>query len=220
MWCHFADYQCLPIMRDGWYNSSASLQEDLLFTQVVFYFWDRTLWVYISCSYNFHHLDMLHWVLLLANFNIWNASKIQILFLSSYKSLVSKFSNAHFVAWTHLAVLGRSFIILNWIQNLPTYRIHFRPILLSWNSIFELSGYEGQALIYISYEHQARYFMDEVKDKSNKQIDTISWKQEMVDDLPLQQNGYACFLHVCLPCSFSLMNFGSDFFTFSHWKLI
>ncbi|ONK68260.1 uncharacterized protein A4U43_C05F9390 [Asparagus officinalis] len=38
----------------------------------------------------------------------------------------------------------------------------------------------------------ARYFMDEVKDKSNKQIDTSSWKHEMVDALPLQQNGWDC----------------------------
>ena len=65
--------------------------------------------------------------------------------------------------------------------------------------------------MYISYEHQARYFMDEVKDKSNKQIDTTSWKQERVENLPLQQNGYACFLYVSLAL-FSLMSFGSDFF--------
>ncbi|KAL5996132.1 hypothetical protein ACLOJK_026205 [Asimina triloba] len=37
-----------------------------------------------------------------------------------------------------------------------------------------------------------RYFVDEVKDKSNKVIDLSSWKQEFVDDLPEQQNGYDC----------------------------
>ncbi|XP_008801096.1 ubiquitin-like-specific protease ESD4 [Phoenix dactylifera] len=38
----------------------------------------------------------------------------------------------------------------------------------------------------------ATYFMDEVKDKSDKQIDTTSWKQESVDNLPLQKNGWDC----------------------------
>ncbi|KAL8121571.1 ubiquitin-like-specific protease ESD4 [Apium graveolens] len=38
----------------------------------------------------------------------------------------------------------------------------------------------------------ARYFVDEVKDKSGKEIDVSSWKQEFVEDLPEQQNGYDC----------------------------
>ncbi|KAG1338685.1 ubiquitin-like-specific protease ESD4 [Cocos nucifera] len=38
----------------------------------------------------------------------------------------------------------------------------------------------------------ATYFMDEVKDKSDKQIDTTLWKQESVDNLPLQKNGWDC----------------------------
>ncbi|XP_020114368.1 ubiquitin-like-specific protease ESD4 [Ananas comosus] len=38
----------------------------------------------------------------------------------------------------------------------------------------------------------ARYLMDEVKDKNAKQIDTSSWKQEVVDNLPLQKNGWDC----------------------------
>lgn len=42
-------------------------------------------------------------------------------------------------------------------------------------------------------EIQARYFVDEVKDKSGKDIDISSWKQEFVDDLPEQQNGYVAF---------------------------
>lgn len=31
--------------------------------------------------------------------------------------------------------------------------------------------------------------MDEVKDKSGKEIDVSSWKQEFVEDLPEQENG-------------------------------
>ncbi|KAM3337412.1 ubiquitin-like-specific protease ESD4 [Capsicum galapagoense] len=38
----------------------------------------------------------------------------------------------------------------------------------------------------------ARYFVDEVKDKSGKSIDVSSWKQEFVEDLPEQKNGYDC----------------------------
>ncbi|XP_020082555.1 ubiquitin-like-specific protease ESD4 [Ananas comosus] len=38
----------------------------------------------------------------------------------------------------------------------------------------------------------ARYLMDEVKDKNAKQIDTSSRKQEVVDNLPLQKNGWDC----------------------------
>ncbi|KAH7844628.1 hypothetical protein Vadar_030093 [Vaccinium darrowii] len=38
----------------------------------------------------------------------------------------------------------------------------------------------------------ARYFVDEVKDKSGDHIDVGSWKQEFVEDLPEQENGWDC----------------------------
>ncbi|XP_020273738.1 ubiquitin-like-specific protease ESD4 isoform X2 [Asparagus officinalis] len=38
----------------------------------------------------------------------------------------------------------------------------------------------------------AKYMMDEVRNKNNKQINTTSWKQEIVDDLPLQENMSDC----------------------------
>ncbi|CAL4931077.1 unnamed protein product [Urochloa decumbens] len=38
----------------------------------------------------------------------------------------------------------------------------------------------------------ARYIAEEVKDKSNKIINTSSWHEEIVDDIPLQQNGWDC----------------------------
>ncbi|XP_010558818.1 PREDICTED: ubiquitin-like-specific protease 1A isoform X1 [Tarenaya hassleriana] len=38
----------------------------------------------------------------------------------------------------------------------------------------------------------ARYFVDEVRDKSGEDIDVSSWKQEFVQDLPLQKNGHDC----------------------------
>lgn len=38
----------------------------------------------------------------------------------------------------------------------------------------------------------ARYIAEEVKDKSNKVINTSLWHEELVDDIPLQQNGWDC----------------------------
>ena len=42
----------------------------------------------------------------------------------------------------------------------------------------------------IFFLYQARYLVDEVKDKNGKQIDVLSWKHEGVQNLPLQENGY------------------------------
>ncbi|MCH85573.1 ubiquitin-like-specific protease ESD4-like, partial [Trifolium medium] len=36
----------------------------------------------------------------------------------------------------------------------------------------------------------ARYFVDEVKDKTGKDIDVSTWDREFVDDLPEQENGF------------------------------
>lgn len=38
----------------------------------------------------------------------------------------------------------------------------------------------------------ARYFADEMKDKSGQEIDVGSWELEFVEDLPEQQNGFDC----------------------------
>lgn len=45
---------------------------------------------------------------------------------------------------------------------------------------------------------QARYYVDEVKDKSGKDIDVSSWEQEYVEDLPEQENGYTCYIRLDL----------------------
>lgn len=37
---------------------------------------------------------------------------------------------------------------------------------------------------------QARYFEDEVKDKTGKDIDVSTWEKELVEDLPEQENGF------------------------------
>ncbi|KAE8660151.1 Ubiquitin-like-specific protease ESD4 [Hibiscus syriacus] len=38
----------------------------------------------------------------------------------------------------------------------------------------------------------AKYFVEEVKDKSGENIDISSWEQEYVEDLPAQENGFDC----------------------------
>ncbi|KAJ8539805.1 hypothetical protein K7X08_014057 [Anisodus acutangulus] len=43
----------------------------------------------------------------------------------------------------------------------------------------------------------ARYFVDEVTDKSGKHIDVSSWKHEFVEDLPEQKNGLLSFIGHC-----------------------
>uniref|UniRef100_A0A5B7A0F3 Putative ubiquitin-like-specific protease ESD4 isoform X1 n=1 Tax=Davidia involucrata TaxID=16924 RepID=A0A5B7A0F3_DAVIN len=50
-----------------------------------------------------------------------------------------------------------------------------------------LKGVDSQVLKVL-----ARYYVDEVKDKSGEDIDVSSWKQEYVKDLPGQQNGFDC----------------------------
>ncbi|VAI05628.1 ubiquitin-like-specific protease ESD4 isoform X1 [Triticum dicoccoides] len=42
------------------------------------------------------------------------------------------------------------------------------------------------------YEMLARYIVDEVKDKSNKEIDISSGTKESIDCIPLQENGFDC----------------------------
>ncbi|MCL7045856.1 hypothetical protein MKW94_020456 [Papaver nudicaule] len=41
-------------------------------------------------------------------------------------------------------------------------------------------------------DNLARYYVDEVKDKSAEDIDVSSWKREYVKDLPEQENGWDC----------------------------
>lgn len=38
----------------------------------------------------------------------------------------------------------------------------------------------------------ARYFVDEVKDKTGEDVDISSWETEFVEDLPEQMNGHDC----------------------------
>ncbi|XP_027364307.1 ubiquitin-like-specific protease ESD4 isoform X2 [Abrus precatorius] len=50
-----------------------------------------------------------------------------------------------------------------------------------------LKGRDSYALTVL-----ARYFVDEVKDKTGKDIDVQTWEKEFVEDLPVQENGFDC----------------------------
>lgn len=58
-----------------------------------------------------------------------------------------------------------------------------------------------QFLMFIIDVYQASYIVDEVKDKTGKDIDVSSWKKEFLEDLPEQQNGF-----VSLSYAIPLMN--------------
>ncbi|KAK3189616.1 hypothetical protein Dsin_029177 [Dipteronia sinensis] len=50
-----------------------------------------------------------------------------------------------------------------------------------------LKGRDGKVL-----NNLAKYYVEEVKDKSGKDIDLSDWELEFVEDLPEQENGYDC----------------------------
>jgi len=70
--------------------------------------------------------------------------------------------------------------------------LHFCPssIHVFFKNLFNASYFVILFLFSILY--QARYFVDEVKDKSGQHIDALTWKQEGVKNLPLQENGWDC----------------------------
>ncbi|MED6130295.1 hypothetical protein PIB30_000194 [Stylosanthes scabra] len=57
----------------------------------------------------------------------------------------------------------------------------------------------------------ARYFVDEVKDKTGKDIDVSSWEKEFVKDLPEQTNGYDCGMFMIKYADFYSRNIGLCF---------
>ncbi|XP_027329293.1 ubiquitin-like-specific protease ESD4 [Abrus precatorius] len=57
----------------------------------------------------------------------------------------------------------------------------------------------------------ARYFVDEVKDKTGEDFDVSSWEREFVEDLPEQQNGYDCGVFMIKYVDFYSRNVGLCF---------
>ena len=92
----------------------------------------------------------------------------------------------------------------------------FQPILLTVPLIKE---YRQRGSLHTSFWHlcktslilvvmcQAKYFVEEVRDKSGEDIDISSWEREYVEDLPAQENGcvFQYLLQSCFrdQCSYS-----------------
>ncbi|KAK7363573.1 hypothetical protein VNO77_05720 [Canavalia gladiata] len=57
----------------------------------------------------------------------------------------------------------------------------------------------------------ARYFIDEVKDKTGDDFNVSSWEKEFVEDLPEQQNGYDCGVFMIKYADFYSRNLGLCF---------
>ncbi|KAK7292267.1 hypothetical protein RIF29_08045 [Crotalaria pallida] len=57
----------------------------------------------------------------------------------------------------------------------------------------------------------AKYFVDEVKDKTGEDIDLSSWEEEFVEDLPEQKNGYDCGVFMIKYTDFFSRNLGLCF---------
>ncbi|XP_014510319.1 ubiquitin-like-specific protease ESD4 isoform X2 [Vigna radiata var. radiata] len=57
----------------------------------------------------------------------------------------------------------------------------------------------------------ASYIVDEVKDKTGKDMDISSWEKEFVEDLPEQQNGYDCGVFMIKYADFYSRNSGLCF---------
>jgi sentrin-specific protease 1 len=94
--------------------------------------------------------------------------------------------------WTSQKKLGYSLIECDKIF-VPIHKeIHWCLAVINkkegkFQYLDSLGGMDDEVL-----EVLARYFVDEVKDKSGKDINVSSWKQEFVEDLPVQKNGFDC----------------------------
>ncbi|KAI0529608.1 hypothetical protein KFK09_002166 [Dendrobium nobile] len=112
-----------------------------------------------------------------------------------YKKLTSEKHGYDFKAvkrWTTQRKLGYALIECDKIF-VPIHKeIHWCLAVInvkdgSFQYLDSLGGLDNHVLKML-----ARYLKDEVRDKSGKEIDTLSWKKEFVDELPLQKNGWDC----------------------------
>ncbi|XP_077217756.1 ubiquitin-like-specific protease ESD4 [Tasmannia lanceolata] len=112
-----------------------------------------------------------------------------------YKKLISGRSGYDFKAvrrWTTQRKIGYDLIECDKIF-VPVHKeIHWCLAVINikdekFQYLDSLRGRDTQALKVL-----ARYLVDEVKDKNGKDFNISSWKQEFVNDLPEQLNGWDC----------------------------
>ncbi|OVA02654.1 Peptidase C48 [Macleaya cordata] len=112
-----------------------------------------------------------------------------------YKKLISGINGYDFKAvrrWTSQRKIGYSLLECDKIF-VPIHKeIHWCLAVINkkdkkFQYLDSLKGMDDQVLQVL-----ARYYVDEVKDKSAKDINVSSWKLEYVHDLPEQKNGSDC----------------------------
>ncbi|XVF66217.1 hypothetical protein PTKIN_Ptkin10aG0017700 [Pterospermum kingtungense] len=112
-----------------------------------------------------------------------------------YKKLVSPDSGYNFRAvkrWTSQRKLGYCLLDCDKIF-VPIHKdIHWCLAVINKKDqklqyLDSLKGKDAKVLNAL-----AKYFVEEVRDKSGKDIDISSWEREFVEDLPAQENGFDC----------------------------
>ncbi|KAI3986046.1 hypothetical protein MKX01_039128 [Papaver californicum] len=112
-----------------------------------------------------------------------------------YKKLASERTGYDYRAvkrWTTQRKIGYSLFECDKIFVPIHQKIHWCLAVINKNEekfqyLDSLKGVDTDVL-----ENLARYFVEEVKDKSAKNIDVSSWKREYVKNLPEQENGWDC----------------------------
>ncbi|XP_044479989.1 ubiquitin-like-specific protease ESD4 isoform X2 [Mangifera indica] len=112
-----------------------------------------------------------------------------------YKKLVSGNNGYDYKAvkrWTSIRKLGYTLLECDKIF-VPIHKeIHWCLAVINkkdkkFQYLDSLKGMDMKVLSAL-----ARYYVDEVKDKSGKDIDVSAWEQDFVEDLPEQKNGVTC----------------------------
>ncbi|KAL3812889.1 hypothetical protein ACJIZ3_014157 [Penstemon smallii] len=112
-----------------------------------------------------------------------------------YKKLISGRGGYNYQSvrrWTTQRKLGYSLLECDKIFVPIHQQIHWCLAIINkkeekFQYLDSLRGVDSQVL-----DKLVRYYVDEVKDKTGKDIDVSSWKQEFVRDLPNQENGFDC----------------------------
>ncbi|KAI6684089.1 hypothetical protein NL676_030002 [Syzygium grande] len=131
-----------------------------------------------------------------------------------YKKLTSGRSGYDYNAvrrWTTQRKLGYSLIDCDKIFVPIHQEIHWCLAIINkkdekFQYLDSLGGRDSRVLRAL-----ARYIVDEVKEKSGKDIDVGLWEQEYVSDLPAQENGFDCGMFMIKYADFYSRGFGLCF---------
>ncbi|KZV25607.1 hypothetical protein F511_33991 [Dorcoceras hygrometricum] len=131
-----------------------------------------------------------------------------------YKKLISGRGGYSFQSvrrWTTHKKLGYSLLECDKIFVPIHQEIHWCLAVINkkdekFQYLDSLKGVDSQVLNVL-----ARYYVDEVKEKSGKDLNVSSWKREFVKDLPKQENGFDCGVFMVKYADFYSRNIGLRF---------